>query len=150
MERVVERCAGLDVHRDTVTACVRVPGVDGGRVQELREFGTTTVELLALRDWLMAWGVTVVAMESTGVYWKPVFYLVEDDIECWLTDEPTTFEPGEPLEAYLRTVVLGSHLARLPESEHDAFVRAVAAGLPAPRIDYVRLNIVARRDLSGT
>jgi transposase len=84
MERVVERCAGLDVHRDTVTACVRVPGVDGGRVHELREFGTTTVELLALRDWLMAWGVSVVAMESTGVYWKPVFYLVEDDIECWL------------------------------------------------------------------
>jgi transposase len=84
MERVVEGCAGLDVHRDTVMACVRVPGVDGERVQDLREYGTTTVELLALRDWLMAWGVTVVAMESTGVYWKPVFYLLEDDIECWL------------------------------------------------------------------
>ncbi len=84
MERVVERCAGLDVHKDTVMACVRVPGVDGERVQDLREYGTTTVELLALRDWLLAWGVTVVAMESTGVYWKPVFYLLEDDIECWL------------------------------------------------------------------
>jgi transposase len=84
MERVVERCAGLDVHRDTVMACVRVPGVDGERVQDLREYGTTTVELLALRDSLMAWGVTVVAMESTGVYWKPVFYLLEDDMECWL------------------------------------------------------------------
>ena len=68
-----------------------------------------------------------------------------EDIECWLTDEPTTFEPGEPLEAYLRTVVLGSHLARMPPSEHDAFVHAVAAALPEPRIDYVRLNIVARR-----
>ena len=67
------------------------------------------------------------------------------EIDCWLTDEPTTFEPGEPLEAYLRTVVLGSHLARMPPSEHDAFVRAVAAGLPEPRIDYVRLNITARR-----
>src|SRR4029453_4957524 len=84
MERVVERCAGLDVHRDTVTACVRAPGVDGGRVHELREFGTTTVELLALRGGWMGWGVAVVAMESTGVYWKPVLYLVEDDIECWL------------------------------------------------------------------
>jgi transposase len=84
MERVVERCAGLDVHKDTVMACVRVPGVDGERVQDLREYGSTTVELLALRDWLMAWGVTVVAMESTGVYWKPVFFLLEDDIECWL------------------------------------------------------------------
>ena len=69
-----------------------------------------------------------------------------DEIECWLTDEPTTFEPGEPLEAYLRTVVLGSHLSRMPPSEHDEFVRAVAAGLPEPRIDYVRLNIIARRE----
>jgi len=67
------------------------------------------------------------------------------EIDCWLTDEPTTFEPGEPVEAYLRTVVLGSHLARMPPSEHDDFVRAVAAGLPEPRIDYVRLNITARR-----
>jgi trans-aconitate 2-methyltransferase len=68
-----------------------------------------------------------------------------DEVECWLTDEPTTFEPGEPFESYLRTVVLGSHLARMPPSEHDAFVHAVAAGLPEARIDYVRLNIVARR-----
>ena len=68
-----------------------------------------------------------------------------DEIACWLTEEPTDFESGEPLEAYLRTVVLGSHLARLPASEHEVFVRAVADRLPAPRIDYVRLNIVARR-----
>jgi len=68
-----------------------------------------------------------------------------DEVQCWLTDEPTTFEPGEPFESYLRTVVLGSHLARMPTSEHDAFVHAVAAGLPEARIDYVRLNIVARR-----
>jgi trans-aconitate 2-methyltransferase len=67
------------------------------------------------------------------------------DIECWLTDEPTRFEPGEPLRTYLRTVVLGAHLERLPPAEHDAFVETVAAGLPEPVIDYVRLNIVARR-----
>ncbi len=67
------------------------------------------------------------------------------EIECWLTEEPTRFEPGEPLETYLRTVVLGAHLERLPRQEHDAFVRAVAAGLPEPVIDYVRLNILARR-----
>ena len=67
------------------------------------------------------------------------------DIECWLTDEPWRFEPGEPLETYLRTVVLGDHLARLPAAEHEAFVRRVAAGLPDTVIDYVRLNIVARR-----
>ena len=67
------------------------------------------------------------------------------EIDCWLTDEPIAFEPGEPLEAYLRTVVLGSHLARMPAADRDAFVHAVAAGLPEPRIDYVRLNIVAHR-----
>ncbi len=67
------------------------------------------------------------------------------DIETWLTDEPTRFEPGEPLETYLRTVVLGAHLDRLPPGEREAFVRAVAEALPEPVIDYVRLNIVARR-----
>ena len=72
------------------------------------------------------------------------------DPEVWLTDEPTRFEPGEPLEAYLRTVVLGSHLARLPQSEHDTFVRAVADGLREPVIDYVRLNTVARRSARQT
>lgn len=67
------------------------------------------------------------------------------DIECWLTDEPTWFEPGEPLETYLRTVVLGAHLDRLPADERDAFVHEVATRMPEPLIDYVRLNITARR-----
>ena len=67
------------------------------------------------------------------------------DIECWLTYEPTRFEPGEPFETYLRTVVLGAHLERLPAAEHDGFVRAVAERVGEPLIDYVRLNIVARR-----
>jgi len=70
------------------------------------------------------------------------------DIECWLKDEPTRFEAGEPFETYLRTVVLGPHLERLPAAEHDAFVRAVAARVGEPVIEYVRLNIVARRSLS--
>jgi trans-aconitate 2-methyltransferase len=67
------------------------------------------------------------------------------EVECWLTEEPTSFEPGAPFETFLRTVVLGSHLARLPEAERDVFVHRVASALPAPRIDYVRLNILARR-----
>jgi trans-aconitate 2-methyltransferase len=66
------------------------------------------------------------------------------DVDCWLSDEPTTFEPGEPFETYLRTVVLGSHVARLPEPERAAFVQEVASRLAEPRIDYVRLNIGAR------
>jgi trans-aconitate 2-methyltransferase len=65
--------------------------------------------------------------------------------QCWLTDEPTRFEPGEPFETFLRTVILGAHLERLPAGERHAFVRAVADRLPEPVIDYVRLNIVARR-----
>ncbi len=67
------------------------------------------------------------------------------DIEGWLTDEPTRFEPGEPFETYLGTVVLGAHLDRLPAAEREPFVREVASRLPEPLIDYVRLNIVARR-----
>jgi trans-aconitate 2-methyltransferase len=67
------------------------------------------------------------------------------DVECWLTDEPTRFEAGEPFETFLRTVILGPHLERLPAGERDAFVHAVAERMPEPLIDYVRLNIVARR-----
>ena len=67
------------------------------------------------------------------------------DIECWLTDEPTRFEPGEPLETFMRTVILAPNLERLPPDEHAAFVHEVASRLPEPLIDYVRLNIVARR-----
>jgi trans-aconitate 2-methyltransferase len=67
------------------------------------------------------------------------------DVECWLQDEPTRFEPGEPFETYLRTVVLGAHLERLPAAQHQAFVRAVVDLLDEPVIDYVRLNIDARR-----
>jgi transposase len=84
METMIERCAGLDVHKDTVVACVRTPGPKGERQVELRELGTTTGELLGLRDWLVERGVTLVGMEATGVYWKPVYYVLEDALECWL------------------------------------------------------------------
>jgi trans-aconitate 2-methyltransferase len=68
-----------------------------------------------------------------------------EDAEAWLQPEPTRFEPGEPFKAFLRTVILGAHLARLPEADRNAFVDAVAARLPAAEIDYVRLNVTARR-----
>lgn len=84
MDVVVERCAGLDVHKDSVVACVRLPGPDGLRNSETRTFGTMTADLLALRDWLLANRVTLVAMESTSVFWRPVFYTLEDAMECWL------------------------------------------------------------------
>jgi trans-aconitate 2-methyltransferase len=66
-------------------------------------------------------------------------------IQAWLQPEPTRFERGEPLETFLRTVILGAHLERLPERERDAFVRLVADRMPEPLIDYVRLNVDARR-----
>jgi transposase len=69
---IVKRAAGLDVHKGQVTACVRVPGRGRERAQELAEFQTTVRGLLALCDWLAAHRVTQVAMEATGVYWKPV------------------------------------------------------------------------------
>ena len=77
MERIVERCAGLDVHKASITACVRTPGEAGGLHQEVREFSATTRGLLQLRDWLASFGVTLVGMEATGVYWKPVYYLLD-------------------------------------------------------------------------
>ncbi len=86
MERQIERCAGLDVHRDTVAACVRVTGAKGRVEQDVRTFGTTAAELLTLRDWLEAHRVTHVAMESTGVYWKPVFYVLEEAFTCLLVN----------------------------------------------------------------
>jgi transposase len=84
MDRMVERPAALDVHKAKVTACVRTPGEDGGRKQEVREFKTTVRSLLTLRDWLSGLGVTHVAMEATGVYWKPVWAILEDDFELLL------------------------------------------------------------------
>lgn len=71
MEVIVARAAGLDVHKDTVTACVRVPGTGGGRRQEVREFRTFTHDLRRLRAWLIDQAVTHIAMEATGVYWRP-------------------------------------------------------------------------------
>jgi transposase len=84
MDVVHERCAGIDIGKADVKVCVRVPGPGKRRRKEIRTFSTMTRDLLAMRDWLLAEQVTVVGMEATGSYWKPVFYLLENDIECWL------------------------------------------------------------------
>ena len=86
METVVERPAALDVHKEQVTACVRVPGARGRREQHVAEFRTTVQGLLALRDWLKAHAVTQVAMEASGVYWKPPWAILEDEFECLLVN----------------------------------------------------------------
>lgn len=84
MDQVVERAGSLDVHKAQVTACVRIPGDSGRRREEVREFKTTVRELLALRDWLAGFGVTHVAMEATGVYWRPVWAVLDDEFELLL------------------------------------------------------------------
>jgi len=81
MEVVHERCCGLDVHKKVVVACLIVPGKDGRRHKTVRSFGTMTADLLALADWLSEEGCTHVAMESTGVYWKPIYNLLEGQFE---------------------------------------------------------------------
>lgn len=79
MDVVYARCCGLDVHLKTVVACVLLTQEDGRVVRKTHTFKTMTADLLALRDWLEEWGVTHVAMESTGVYWRPVYNVLEDE-----------------------------------------------------------------------
>jgi transposase len=92
---VISRCAGLDVHKATVVATVRVPDDVKGRRVVTETFATMTPDLLALRDWLQAYGVTHVALESTGVYWKPVYYVLEDQFTLLLINmRELTHVPG--------------------------------------------------------
>jgi transposase len=73
VELLVARCAGLDVAKDEVVACVRTPDGHGGRTQQVRTFQTFTLGLEALAEWLAGEGVTQVVMEATGQYWKPIW-----------------------------------------------------------------------------
>ena len=86
MDVVYTQCAGLDVHKKTVVAAIIVPDGQGGLHKETRTFGTMTVDLLALSDWLMGHGVTHAAMESTGEYWKPPFNILESNFEVMLVN----------------------------------------------------------------
>jgi transposase len=84
MELLYDRVAGLDVHRDSVAACVRLPGPRGGAVTDKQRFKTTTAGLGRLAGWLAQRQVALVAMEATGVYWKGVYYALERDFAVWL------------------------------------------------------------------
>jgi len=99
MDVILERCAGLDVHQATVAACLRLPGPGRTRTQVVQTLGTLTPDLLALRDWLTAHQVTHVAMESTGVYWKPIYSVLED--------------------AFTLLLVNAAHLAKVPGRKTD-------------------------------
>ena len=86
MDTLHPLCAGLDVHKDTVVACVRRLDNRPHPQREVKTFGTTTPDLLELLDWLQTQQVPVVAMESTGVYWKPLFNLLESHVEVFLVN----------------------------------------------------------------
>ena len=96
---LAERVAALDIGKASLVCCVRVPHESrpGARRQEVRTCGTVTPALLELRDWLICQGVTRVVMEATSAYWKPPFYLLEDDIECWVVNARDVKNvPGRP------------------------------------------------------
>jgi transposase len=86
MDVVHARCCGLDVHKKSVVACVITPGPDGTPSKQVRTFGTMTADLLELADWLSAAECTHVAMESTGVYWKPIYNLLEEQFTLLLVN----------------------------------------------------------------
>jgi transposase len=94
MEVVYERCAGLDVHKKSIVVCRIIPAEEGWQ-KETRRFGTMTQDLLALSDWLRAGRVTQVAMESTGVYWKPVYNILENEFGVMIVNAyHIKFVPG--------------------------------------------------------
>jgi transposase len=95
MNVMYERCAGLDVHKRSIVACRRVLDKMGRLQQEMRTFGSMTADLLQLSDWLRAGQITHVAMESTGVYWRPVFNILESSFEVVLVNaKHIKFVPG--------------------------------------------------------
>src|SRR5881296_141288 len=95
------RCA-LDLHQASVTACLRSPGNGPQRCQEVRTFGTTTPELLRLADWLTAAGCTHVAMESTGIYWRPVYKHPRGDLRAVRGQRPAREDGARPRDRRAR------------------------------------------------
>lgn len=81
MDVLFKRCAGLDVHSESIVACVLIENDNNDLTKEIETFGTLTKDLFHLLKWLESHGVTHVAMESTGIYWKPVFNILEDFFE---------------------------------------------------------------------
>ena len=95
MQTLVERGCGLDVHQATVVACLLMVGKDGKVQKQIRTFGTATRELLSLRTWLLSESCSHVAMESTGVYWKPVYAILEGPFQIVVANaQPVKKVPG--------------------------------------------------------
>jgi transposase len=105
MERLQTTCCGLDIHKRTVVACLLRAAAQEDResVKETRTFATTTDAVLALRDWLVAAGCAHVAMEATGVYWKPLYRALEGHCTVWLVNAQHIKKvPGRKTDVLLR------------------------------------------------
>jgi len=86
MQIVYERCAGLDVHKKSVMACLITPAANGERRKERQTFSTMTADLVRLREWLTGQQCSQVAMESTGVFWRPIFNILEGHVEVMVVN----------------------------------------------------------------
>jgi len=86
MQPILKSCCGLDVHKSMVMACIAHGPLDNPPIFEIRKFSTMTNDLRSLSGWMKEYGVTAVAMESTGIYWKPIFNILEDDFDIVLAN----------------------------------------------------------------
>jgi transposase len=87
MQAVYQRCCGLDIHKKLIVACLLIMSSQGVQKKESRTFSTTLADLYRLRDWLVANACQMVAMESTGVYWKPIWNVLEEGLALMLVEE---------------------------------------------------------------
>jgi len=141
MDVVHPRCCGLDVHKRLVVACVLISGTPGRPRREVRTFGTLTDELRALADWLAAEGVTHVAREATGSYWKPIWNLLEGSFDLLLANaqhikavpgRKTDVQDAEWIAALLRH---GEEVRqRAADARREAAARNAAQTPPGPAV----------------
>lgn len=153
MQVIYNRCAGLDVHSATVVACVMITESDGTLKRQTRTFGTMTRDLLELGDWLQAQQVSQVAMESTGSYWKPVYNLLEGQVELLVVNaqhikavpgRKTDVLDSEWIADLLRHGLLrGSFIPPKPQRELRELVRhrANLVGRRAQSVNEVRRTL---------
>ena len=146
MDVMFERVAGLDVGKASVTVCVRTPALEGKkRRAQTRTFSTMTRSLVVMADWLVDQGVTLAAMESTATYWKPVFYCLEERMECWLLNaahmKAVPGRKSDPLTElstgfFRRCVRSGSGVARFRsrDQRRGCAARVVRVGGAAARL----------------
>ena len=90
MQPILKSCCGLDVHKSMILACIAHGPLDKPPKFEIKKFSTMTNDLRKLSEWMKGYGVTAVAMESTGIYWKPIFNILEDDFDIVLANAQAT------------------------------------------------------------